>query len=500
MAERATKQVSPAARGRSVKVEPPTPPPGAPPSASFDSSLMWMVAQAADEMSPWGVSPRYRDAQLRKFFPTESYFTSALGTVVSRNMGFSWVLHGSEAVVEAQQDMLNNANNGEGWHDFIAKVSMDLYTQDQGAFIEIVRAFDSPEAPVIGINHLDAEKCYHSGNSEFPVYYQDANKIYHRLAWYEAVTLSELPTPIESLPGLQLCALTRMLRAAQVIRNVTIYKEEKTGGRNARALHMIQGLTTKQITDAVKKLEAYADAQGLLRYMQPLIVGTRDPEAKIDLKTLELATMPDGWDEEKQIKLYIAIIAMAFLGDYQDFAPLPGGNLGTSAQSETLHMKSRGKGAGLFRKRIAHMLNHKILPKVVTFEFEEQDIVAEQEEAEVQKTRAETRKFQIESGELTVMGARQIAVDSGDIPQEVFDLMGEEDVTQDVTAPDEAAPPKPETVPKPDERLEDEEPTSTAKAKGDGVPIKAGPFRERLRRGLSTAIAEDEAGAFPYWQ
>jgi len=259
-----------------------------------------------------------------------------------------------------------------------------------------------------------------------------------------------------------------------VIRNITLYKEEKTGGRFTRAAHILLGVTQDQINDALEKMTARADASGLLRYMQPLVVAARDPEARLDLKTLELASLPDGFDEEKTFKQYIAIIAMAFLSDYQDFAPLPGGNLGTSAQSEILHLKTRGKGPALFRKLVTHMLNHKILPKAVEFEFEEQDIGAEEDEAKVRKLRAETRAIQIKSEELTPEAARQLAVDIGDIPQELFEKLGGEDVT-------------------PGETVEDEQQAEK------GVPAKAGPFRRRVGGGVREDGEEGEEGAVDYW-
>lgn len=468
------KQVPKEVLKRSVIEVAPPPPEGGPPIS--DVSLLWFVAQAADEIPEWGTDVKARDRELRRFMLKESYFMSALGTVVARNMGFDWTLHGPPRVMANQQEMLNHANMGKGWLDFVAKVSIDLYTQDSGAFVEIVRAGENPTpaSPIIGLNHLEAARCWHTGNPGEPVLYRDLKEVFHKLAWHQVVTLSELPAPVERLPGIQICALSRMLRAAQVIRNITLYKEEKTGGRFNRALHIVQGITADQINDALSKLNVRADAQGLVRYTQPLVVPTRSKDAKLDLKTLELAALPEGWDEEKMFKMYIAIIAMAFLSDYQDFAPLPGGNLGTSAQSEILHLKTRGKGPALFRKLVTHMLNHEILPKAVEFKYEEQDLGAEKQEADIRKVRAETRAILIKSEELSPEAARQQALDQGDMSQELFDTFGDVDVT-------------------PQETIEDEEQAEK------GVPAKAGPFRRRVGGGLREDDEEGEEGTVDYW-
>src|SRR3990167_3225115 len=173
-------------------------------AGSLDTSLLWFVANAADEMTAWGVNPKRRDRELREFVPTENYFASALGIVCARNMAFSWTVEGSPRVAARFQEMLDNANMGEGWQDFIAKISYDLYTQDSGAFFEIVREADRPDSPAVGINHLDAQRCFHTGNVEKPVVYIDRKGKYHQLNWWQVVTLAEMPVPIETAYGFQL--------------------------------------------------------------------------------------------------------------------------------------------------------------------------------------------------------------------------------------------------------------------------------------------------------
>jgi SPP1 gp7 family putative phage head morphogenesis protein len=427
------KEVSPQVLDRSVVDVPDAPAAVIP---SIQANLLFLAGQYADEVDPWGrtVNTKTRDRQLREFLMTESVFASALGVVCSRNAGFSWKLEGPPRTVARSQELLESANLGEGWEDFIIKISIDLYTQDAGAFIEIVRATDAPDSPVIGLNHLDAMRCYHTGAPEAPVIYQDRKGKYHLLKGHQVITLAEMPTPIEGLYGLQYCALTRMLLAAQLLKNIAVYKYEKTGGRHNRAIHLVAGMSTKQINDALAQHRIWADAAGLQRYQNPLIIASADPNIRLDLKTLELASLPDNFDEETSFKHYINQIAMAFNGDYQDFAPLPGGNLGTSAQSQVLHMKTRGKGPALFRGIISKAMNFRVLPSLVTFRFEEQDIEAEQIEAEIKERRAKTRQVQVDTGEISAEEARQMAADEGDIPQEFL----EEDLTPKVTAEDEA--------------------------------------------------------------
>lgn len=413
------------------------------------AQIIW-IARMADGMEPWGSSPKLRDKQLREFFPTENFLISALGVVCSRNAAFSWSLDGPGRTVNLYQDILLNANLGEGWVSFMVKLSMDLYTQDSGAFVELIRQDDSPMSPVVGINHLDAGRCYPTGNPENPVIYMDRLGKLHAMKPHQIVNIHEMPSAIEHpafgpLYTLQYCAVTRLLRAAQILRNTAIYKEEKTGGRFERAIHLVKGITAKQINDALAQQATKADLRGLLRYIQPLVVTSVSPTADIGHETIELATLPDSWNEKEQFELYITAIAMAFLSDYQEFAPLPGGNLGTSAQSYILHMKSRGKGPGLFMKLISHLMNFQgVLPKNVQFKWSEMDVEAEQAQAEISKLRADERAVRIQSTELTPAAARQIARDIGDLSPELFTALGGSDITPNVTLEDEEKPEVPQ--------------------------------------------------------
>ena len=409
--------------------------------ASDSTGYVLMVAQIADSIAPWGSSPKVRDRQLRDFYPTENYAMSALASVAARNIAFNWTLKGPPRTVALAQERLLNANRGKGWESLMAQVSIDLYSQDSGAFVELIRdgGPDAPEtAPVVNLAHLDAGRVYATGNPDEPYWYRDIKGIWHGLKWHQVVNLQEMPSPIEHpVAGvfyqLQYCAITRLLRAAQILRNVAIYNDEKTGGRFERAIHLVRGVTAKQISDAVAMHRNRADEAGLTRFIQTPIVGSVDPKADVGAETLELASLPAGWDEEKVMKWYIAALALAFLTDYQEFAPLPGGNLGTSAQSEVLHMKSRGKGPALYQKRIAHLMNFQgVLPQNVTFRWDETDIEADKMQADLAMVRASERSVRIMSGELDPQGARQIALDNGDMSPELFEALSQrEDLTPD---------------------------------------------------------------------
>ena len=399
--------------------------------------IVWWVASQADLITPWGTNVPLRDRQLRDFVPSENMWASGQAAVAVRNGAFSWYLDGPDSKVRHLQDVFQYSDEGRGWESLIIKLWQDVTGQDKGGFLNVVREGDKPDGEVIALNHLDAAQCFHTGDPRAPVVYLDVKGGWNLLPWWNVLTFAELPTPIERLPGIQLCALSRLFRATTIARNVAVYHEERTGGRQTTAIHMVRGIDEKAIQDASQRTQIMSDAKGLTRMPLPVIVSPIDLEMDVGHDTLELASLPEGFDIEKQNKWYIAQMAMALLADYQDFAPLTSGNLGTATQSETLHLKSKGKGAALFMKQLIHRMNWFVLPSDVEYGFDEQDVEADKALAQVRLLRAERRKIMVDVGELTPEASLQVAYDEGDVSADILKLMQSQPIEGDVTVEDE---------------------------------------------------------------
>ncbi len=231
------------------------------------------------------------------------------------------------------------------------------------------------------------------------------------------------------------CTLTRVLRAAHTMQSIWIYNDEKASGRFNRALHFVSGIGEKQVQDALARATLANDDEGLRRYSPGVLVTAVNQNAEINVKTIEQASLPAGWDEEKAIKHYILALSMAFMTDYQEFAPLPGGGLGTGAQSEILDKKSRGKGPALFQSMMTRLMNHAgILPRGVEFAFNEPDPDAAKDDADLQHRKAETAEINIRSGVWTPQFARQVQLDDGSITEEQFQVLSADTGQSDQTA------------------------------------------------------------------
>jgi hypothetical protein len=365
-----------------------------------------MIAQAGDRITPWGDAYDVRDQQLREFWPTEPYLAGAVTSTCIRNAAFEWEIQvkgegtSGSRLEMALTDMLNGAITGEdfGWIPFMSTGSQDYYTQDNGWFIELIRdpgidaasRFKNENAPVIGLAHLDSGKCQRTGNPQIPVIYWDRQSKPHKMKWWQIIARSEFPSAIQTMNNVGYSAVTRVLRMAQIMSSIEIYKDEKISGRQYRAIHFVSGIAKTEIDDVLADEAAKADNEGLIRFLAPAIITSLDPERPVTTATIELASLPDGFDIDEEMKWYISAIALGFGGDYQDFAPLPTGNIGSSQQSEILHRKSRGKGAAHFMENVQNWFrDYGVMPRNAEFKFKLKDAAEELEEVEKHKEQAE---------------------------------------------------------------------------------------------------------------
>lgn len=354
------------------------------------------LATAADAITAWGKNVERRDRELRNFWPSEPYLAGAIINVAGRNASLDWeIKSSSEKLSQAVTDMLHTAIAGDkiGWVEFVKRFSTDLYTQDNGAFIELIRdpgmdansKFKGEMAPVIGISHLDAGQCIRTGNAETPVLYKDREENLHKLKWYEVITFSDFPSPIVKMNGVGYSSVTRALRLSQIMRALLIYKDEKISGRNPKDLHIVGGVAQKSIEDALTRTKEGANNRGNTTFIENVVLASLDPEKPVSVATVELASLPDGYNFDEDMQWYIAGLALNLGIDYQELAPLPGGQIGSASQSMILARKSSAKGPrNWMDAMVESFTNYGVLPRNVKMQFNDKN---EQEELERQEVR-----------------------------------------------------------------------------------------------------------------
>lgn len=385
------------------------------------------IAALADQLvaRPWGD----RDKELSNFWPTEPILAGAVYSMVAKVAALDFRLRGQPKTRQRYRNLLLSADLGSGWVNFVCKVVLELLTQDNGAFIELLRPKGaSPRSPVRGIAHVDSQRCERTGILLEPVHYRpDAGLLRgpHRdvtpdgmipFKWYEIVTMSDLPSPREEHKGRGLCAVSRILRAAQTLRDIGIYKRQKIAGKRPPAMIFVQGLRRNSIKAAIDEALAEQQAEGRTVYTSPIIMASPDAGQPLDIKMIELGGLPDGYDEDVTLKWYIAQLALAFGVDYTEFAPLPGGNLGSATQTTEMAARARGKGPGVLLQQLEFAINWWILPKGLEFQFASTDPSAEAQRVEMSLQRAKERQIRVSTQEITSEQALQLAIQEGDAP------------------------------------------------------------------------------------
>lgn len=384
------------------------------------------LASAADIIPPWG-RVLSRDKRLREFWPTETMLAGTVSEMALKNASYAWeIRHSSDAIAEAITDMLGAAiaGDGFGWIPFIQKWSEDLYTQDNGAFVELIRdegqdassAFRNERAPVLGVAHLDSGRCQRTGNPETPIIYTDRNGLQHKLAWYQVIPMADFPSSIETMNGVGYCAVTRVLRYAQIMRSIALFQDEKISGRRFKSLHIVSGVSRTDLEDAKKRGREEADNEGNMRYIDPMILASLDPEKPVSTVTIDLAGLPDGFDYDVQMRWYVTQLSLGFNTDYQTIAPLASGNIGSSSQSSILHRKSSGKSP--IRKLFEAFANYGVLVRGSKIILQDQNEEEELERQMIRTKAAEEYALQLRNGVLTPEAVRKDLVRRNIYPAE----------------------------------------------------------------------------------
>lgn len=415
---------APQVGGSNIIVDPPDYQ-GAPIDMAPMASFIINIASKARKFPKWGVTPQARDLALRDFWPTEPWFASSVFNMTAKYASQSFSVSGpSQLMVDHITEAFNGVQFGEGWEKFWMLMLIDIFTQDNGAIAEIVRMEDDWRSPFVTMNHLDAGRCVRTGRWEEPIIYTDIRNKRHILKWYQVLTFEEMPMPIERMRGMQLCALSRVLMLIETLYSMGVYENEKISGNQTRAVHLVGGVNQNRLNQVLSATRQTIEEEGFERYLQPAIVAALDPKAPVNHVLLELASLPDHFDKDQFMKWLITGLAMAFGVDYQEFAPMPSGNLGTSQQSNVLHLKGRGKGPTLFQNNVKQKFAYAgILPKGYTLEYTDQDLGETLQKEEVTFKRRQSRAIAIQSGEMTDEVATEIAIEEGSIPEKYRDMI-----------------------------------------------------------------------------
>ncbi len=394
-------------------------------------NVVLLLSRAGQLISPWW--SRGRDTELRRFWKTVDHLAGAIYTFESRLSTIPFTITPRDTTITAHwklaaefQEMLENESDfGEGWNSFYEPWVEDLITQDNGAFGEIIGAGDI-EGPIVGmptgLAHLDAGRCMRTGNPEFPVLYQDPKKNLHKMHFTRVIYASQMPAPDELMRRVGFCAVSRCINIAQNLLDIMTYKQEKLGSRPTRGLMITKGgIDPDDIREAMALANETMDNQALTRYSRTAVVGHVDmPEAGIQM--VDLAGLPDGFDEKESVTLGMAAIALAFGVDARELFP---GMQAAATRADALisHIKQRGKGLGQVLQLTERRFNAKFLPATLQMIFDFQDDAQDAQRAEIRLKRSERHKLDLDQAILDERTIREQMMTDGDLTKEQFERL-----------------------------------------------------------------------------
>ena len=379
--------------------------------------LLNLVSNVADEIPQWSYWPNQRDAYLRHFWKMEPILAGSIYAMMSRIETLKFEFVGKRRNMKKYYQKLGGlCSNGVGLSNVFGQTALALLTQDNG-FFWYLHGGGRPDRPLRGrvtdIRFLDQAQCWRSIDPEYPVIYQNPfTATYHRLHKTRVVCGSSMMQTDELARGIGFCAVSRVLAAAQIMRDIRQYKREKVGGKPSRGLLLMNGISVKQLAGALNDNKNAEDAVGYLKFKG--VDTLAQINTKIEADLIDLASLPDNFNEVDDTNLYVNCVALGLGTDTREIwsATVTGA---TKGDAETTDRKAKGKGIGDLVRIITRAMNWHVLGEDsgIEFEFDYADVEEKKAEAEVAQLRTDVYAVQVQSGAITPDEMRALSIADG---------------------------------------------------------------------------------------
>jgi hypothetical protein len=410
--------------------------------APFD---FWMLGfQSAN---PEGVIPpwwtRARDVYLRLMMTKSTILAGVVYGRSSQIRNLDWSLTAdNEAMtplLDQYQAMLETCNFGEGMRQFIHRYSLDLMTQDNGAFVELIGEgatawYETPKGPVFakgllpklniqGFAVMDAGQCWRTYDPEYPVIYSNPyTGAYTLLHFSRVARTSQMTSNNELMRGVGLCATSRAIQAIEMMRAVDEWQYEKVTGASPN-IALAANINREMLKNVSDDVRLSMDQRGLVRYKNTAFIPVNDSPgspARIDL--IKLRDVPDGWNHEQEVMLSIYAIAAAFGTDARDLG-YPATQTGaTKADASIQDAKAKGRGLLDLVRDIEDVINYRVLPRGLRFSLGSVDDLESARKAELTRLRVEARAMMVQTGMISLEQARELLAEEGEIPAQFMEV------------------------------------------------------------------------------
>lgn len=370
-----------------------------------------------------------RDLYLRDFVKTSDHVNSSLFSIVTRLTATPIKILAKNPNIQIHKEkrdemeyrLENFSDFGEGWESAYTSFLNDLFTTDNGGFLEVMgdgESWQEVRGLAYGVRHLDSALCTRTDNPNYPVIYWDYQTGEEKVMHYKRVIrLSLQPSTDARMCKVGFSSVSRCLNMAERLIGQTNFILEKLGSRPLRAILTASGVSPDQMKLALAAAEIANDNARMTRFSKLVALATLD--GKIDVNLVKLAELPDGFDEEISTQIAMTLIATAFGVDLREIWTQSGPGA-TRADAVVSHMKSRGKTIGFITKFMEGQLNWKFLPDYLKLTFDQNDDEADEMSTNLRVKRAQTNAQLIKANINSQRTVRQLQVRDGDITEAQF--------------------------------------------------------------------------------
>ncbi len=404
---------------------------------SGTGNLLVYLASGVDTLPAWW--SKQRDRELRKFWKQCPHLAGAIYMLQAKLTSVPVRVEARDPssdlhVRQAEQFtriLVEESQFGQGWVSCFGRFLQDLWCSDNGAFLEVI-GDGPPDGPIVGpplgLAHLDSIRCHRTSDPEYPVVYESMDGKLHKLHYTRVVYMSQMPSPDIEMKGVGFCAVSRASAIAQNLIDIARYKQEKLGSRPLRGVLLAKGIATSVVKNALSIANEQMDAEGLSRFARLPVIG--DIPSDADMSLLNLASLPDGYDEREAVTLGMFAIALAFGVPPRWLWPATVVGA-TRADAMYQHVAGLGGGAGQILRAVtillggsergARHMTGKFLPPHLRLVFDFQDDEEDRLKAEIRETRARTRERNLMTGVTNLRLERLKMLEDGEISEAQFE-------------------------------------------------------------------------------
>lgn len=392
------------------------------------ATLLSTLTRAGTLLPPWW--SKSRDIALRNFWKQSDHLSGVMytlstkmATIPIRVVPRDRSIQSHVKIANYYTDLLLKASDfGDGWVSLLSKFIEDYAGTDNGGFMEVIGPGDKTgplEGGAIGLANLDSVRCQRTSSAEFPVVYTDYDGAHYKLHYSRVIFASQMPSPKAEMFKVGFCAVSRSINVAQNLVDMSIYKQEKLGSRPIRQWVIAKGgLDPEDINDAIVMSEGNMNSAGLTRYSKTVAIGDRNiPNA--DVKTIDVASLPDGFDERESTTLAMAAMSLAWGLDARELFPaLEAG--ATKADSIIQHIKQRTKAPGQIIQIVSDQIDNKFLPPFLQLMFDFQDDTQDRQRADISNVRAQARERDLKNKVTSPRVEREKMLENGELTSAQF--------------------------------------------------------------------------------